>query len=326
MAKRFIERVRRGGGFDYVHDGQLVTNKDELAYFKSLGIPPAWKDVKIAASRNARILATGLDKADRLQYVYHPKFRAKQEHAKFERILRFAKALPSLRRQIRRDLARPKIDQRRVLAAVIELMDTEHFRVGNEVYARENQSYGLTTMRSKHVNVRSNQILFHFTGKSGQDHLKRITDRRIVKLIKQLDELPGYEIFKYYGADGQLQTVDSAEVNSYIKELMGDEFTAKDFRTWGGTIIAASELIQIERPTSLRERRKVVTICVNTVAKRLGNTPAIARASYIDPRIIKAFVESNELTNAARALGQIKKLPHLTNEEHCVLALLEKAA
>ncbi len=326
MAKRFIERVRRRRGFDYRHDGQPVTAKTELAYFKSLGIPPAWREVKIALSPNARILATGLDQADRLQYIYHPKFRARQERAKFERILRFARALPGLRRRLKQDLARPKIDQRRVLAAVIELMATEHFRVGNEIYARENQSYGLTTLRSKHINVRANQILFHFTGKSGKEHLRRITDQRIVKLIKQLDELPGYEIFKYYDADGQLQTVDSIDVNNYIKAVMGDEFTAKDFRTWGGTLLAAAELARAERPSSRSERKKTVTRCVRQVAQKLGNTPAIARGSYIDPRIIKAFVDSDDLRKVATAIGGLKKSPYLSNDEHCVLALLEKTA
>jgi DNA topoisomerase-1 len=327
MATRYINRQRTGQkSFQYFHDGRQITSKAELAYFKSIGVPPAWKDVKIAASHNARIQATGVDKAGRLQYIYHPKFRAKQEREKFERILRFARALPKMRRVTREHLALPGLPREKVLACVVQLMDKAYFRVGNEIYAKENQSYGLTTLRSKHTTVRGDTIVFDFIGKSGQEHLKKVTDKKLAKIVKALDDLPGYEIFKYIDEDGQLRDIHSDDVNAYIKEVMGEEFSAKDFRTWGGTLLATMELSQTERSHHITERKKAVTECVKKVAQKLGNTPAIARASYIDPRIIKAYVDTNDLYKVREAVKTLRRADYLTSDEHCVLNLLEKSA
>lgn len=327
MATRYIERQRTGQrSFKYFHDGKQVASKSELAYFKSIGVPPAWRDVKIAASHNARIQATGIDKAGRLQYIYHPKFRARQEKEKFERILRFAKALPKMRRLTREHLALPGLPREKVLACIVQLMDKAYFRVGNEVYAKENQSYGLTTLRSKHTRVWGDTIIFDFIGKSGQPHLKKVTDKKLAKIVKQLDELPGYEIFKYVGEDGEMHDIHSDDVNDYIKELMGEEFSAKDFRTWGGTLLASMELSQTERSHHINERKRTVTECVKKVAQKLGNTPAIARASYIDPRIIRAYVITNDLYKVRAAVKGLRRADYLTADEHCVLNLLEKSA
>jgi len=326
MATRYIERTRTGKrSFKYFHDGKEVTSKAEVAYFKSIGVPPAWQQVKIAASHNARIQATGIDKAGRLQYIYHPKFRARQEKEKFERILRFAKALPKMRRLTREHLALPGLPREKVLACIVQLMDKAYFRVGNEIYAKENQSYGLTTLRSKHTRVWGDTIIFDFIGKSGQPHLKKVTDKKLAKIVKQLDELPGYEIFKYVGEDGEMHDIHSDDVNDYIKELMGEEFSAKDFRTWGGTLLASMELTQTERSHHLSERKKAVAECVKKVAQKLGNTPAIARASYIDPRIIKAYVDTNDLYKVREAVKTLRRADYLTADEHCVLNLLEKS-
>lgn len=325
MAKQKIERVRAGRGFVYFKDGRQITAKENLAYFKSLGIPPAWQEVRIASSRAAKIQATGLDKAGRLQYIYHPVFRARQERAKFERILRFAKALPRMRRLTNEHLNRPNLDERKVLACIVRLMDQAYFRVGNEVYARDNESYGLTTIRSRHTQVKGSTIIFDFVGKSGQKHRKEVTDKRLAKIVKTLDELPGYEVFKYYGDDGELRDVKSDDVNEYIKEIMGEEFSAKDFRTWGGTLLAAGELASMERDRSIRERKKAVTVCVHKVAQKLGNTPAIARASYIDPRIIKAYVDTNDLVKVRQTVQTMERQSNLSADEQCVLQLLEKA-
>jgi DNA topoisomerase I len=325
MAKQTIERVRVGKGFHYYDDGKQVANKEELAYFKSLGIPPAWKEVRISKSRSAKIQATGLDKAGRLQYIYHPVFRARQERAKFERILRFAQALPRMRRITNEHLNHPQLDQQKVLACIVRLMDQAYFRVGNEVYARDNESYGLTTIRSRHTQVKGDTIIFDFVGKSGQKHRKEITDKRLAKIVKKLDELPGFEVFKYYDQSGQLHDVKSDDVNEYIKRIMGEEFSAKDFRTWGGTLLAAGQLAQIERDRSLRERKKAVTQCVRMVAQKLGNTPAIARASYIDPRVIRAYVDNDDLAKVRRTVQSMDRKSYLSADEHCVLHLLEKA-
>lgn len=326
MASRYVERRRTGKkSFEYYHDGKKVAAKADLDYFKSIGIPPAWKDVKIAASRNARIQATGVDNAGRLQYIYSPKFRAKQEKEKFERILRFAKALPKMRKITRDHLAMTGLPREKVLACIIQLMDKAYFRVGNEIYAKENQSYGLTTLRSKHTRVWGDTIIFDFIGKSGQAHLKKVTDKRLAKIVKQLDELPGYEIFKYTGEDGELHDIRSDDVNDYIKDVMGEEFSAKDFRTWGGTLLASIELSQTERSRHLAERKKVVSDCVKVVAQKLGNTPAIARASYIDPRVIKAYVDTNDLYKVREAVKSLRRAEYFTADEHCVLNLLEKS-
>ncbi|HET9721681.1 MAG TPA: hypothetical protein VFP32_01475 [Candidatus Saccharimonadales bacterium] len=327
MATRYVERQRTGKkSFNYYHDGRPVTGKAELAYFKSIGVPPAWQEVKIAASHNARIQATGIDKAGRLQYIYHPKFRARQEKEKFERILRFAKALPKMRRMTREHLALPGLPLEKVLACIVQLMDKAYFRVGNEIYAKENQSYGLTTLRSKHTRVRGDTIIFDFIGKSGQPHLQKVTDKRLAKIVKQLDDLPGYEIFKYIGENGELHDIHSDDVNAYIKDVMGEEFSAKDFRTWGGTLLASIELSQTERSHHISERKKAVTECVKKVAAKLGNTPAIARASYIDPRVIKAYVVTNDLVKVRQAVKSLRRAEYLTADEHCVLNLLEKSA
>jgi len=325
MSTRYIERQRTGTrSFQYFHDGHRLSNKDELAYFKSLGIPPAWKDVKIAASHNAKIVATGVDKAGRLQYIYNAKFRARQEKEKFERILRFARALPKMRRITDEHLKLPGLPREKILACIMQLMDKAYFRVGNEQYAKENQHYGLTTLRSKHTEVKGDTIIFDFVGKSGQKNLKEITDKRLAKIVKKLDELPGYEIFKYVGEDGVLHDIHSEDVNEYIKEVMGEEFSAKDFRTWGGTLLASIELSETERSHSKSERKKAVTECVKKVAQKLGNTPAIARASYIDPRVIKAYVDTNELYKVREAVKKLSRAAYFTSDEHCVLNLLEK--
>jgi DNA topoisomerase-1 len=326
MAKRFVERQRTGAkSFQYSNDGQPITAKHELAYFKSLGVPPAWQQVKIAASHNARIQATGVDKAGRLQYIYHPKFRARQEKEKFERILRFARALPKMRRTTAKHIALPGLPREKVLACIIQLMDKAYFRVGNEVYAKENQSYGLTTLRSKHTRVWGDTIIFDFIGKSGQAHLKKVTDKHLAKIVKKMDELPGYEVFKYEDEDGELHHIDSEDVNEYIKDVMGEEFSAKDFRTWGGTLLASIELSESKRSRSVSERKKAVTECVKKVAQKLGNTPAIARASYIDPRVIKAYVVTNDLAKVRAAVKTLRRAEYFTADEHCVLNLLEKS-
>jgi DNA topoisomerase I len=327
MATRYIERRRTGKkAFQYFHDGRQITGKQELAYFKSIGIPPAWQEVKISASHNARIQATGIDKAGRLQYIYHPKFRAHQEREKFERILRFARALPHMRRTTMKHLAQPGLPREKVLACIVQLMDKAYFRVGNEIYAKENQSYGLTTLRSKHTRVWGDTIIFDFIGKSGQPHLKKVTDKRLAKIIKKLDELPGYEIFKYTDEDGEIHDIHSDDVNEYIKDIMGEEFSAKDFRTWGGTLLASIELSQTERSHHISERKKAVTECVKKVAQKLGNTPAIARASYIDPRVISAYVVTNDLYKVREAVKSLRRAEYFTADEHCVLHLLEKHA
>jgi DNA topoisomerase-1 len=327
MAQQFITRHKQGKSFSYSLNDEIIRDKTELDYYKSLRIPPAWHDVHIAKNKRSKVLATGVDKAGRLQYIYNPSFRARQEQAKFERVLRFARALPHMRRIVDKDLQRPKLDYQKVMATIIAIMDRTYIRVGNDSYAKENGSYGLTTLRSKHTSVEGSTVTFDFIGKSGKHHVKHITDKTLAAVVRQLDNLPGYEVFKYYGDNDQLKDVKSADVNAYIKEVMGEEFSAKDFRTWAGTLIASAELAIAERAESERERKKAVTACVQKVAKKLGNTPAIARASYIDPRIIKSFMDGDDLRKVSATVKtmQLKKgEEYLSPDERCVLSVLEK--
>lgn len=326
---QMITRQIAGKKMLFFENGRQIAAKEDIAYYKSLGVPPAWQDVKIAKNRRAKILATGVDKAGRLQYVYHPSFRARQEEAKFERILRFARALPGMRRIVDKDLRRADLDYQKVMASIVAIMDRTYIRVGNDTYARENQSYGLTTLRSKHTTVEGSTVTFRFTGKSGKRHVKRITDRTLARVVRKLDDLPGYEVFKYYDETGRLKDVKSSDVNAYIKDVMGEEFSAKDFRTWAGTLIASAELALAERAESERERKKAITACVKNVARKLGNTPAVARSSYIDPRIIKSFMDGDDLRKVRTTVETMKTAEDektLSTEERCVLAILEKTA
>lgn len=321
-AVRTISRHKRGRGFVYTQSGTTLTDDTLVSWIQSLAIPPAWSDVTISHSPRAKVYATGYDQAGRQQAIYNPAFRSKRERLKFDRILRFAEALPKLRRQVERDLARQRLGKEKVLACIVRLIDTAYFRVGNERYAAENHSYGITTLRHKHLDISGNTVTFEFTGKSGQQHLKQITDKQIARIVKQLDELPGYEIFRYKDARGAMHDIGSKDVNEYIKTYMGEEFSAKDFRTWGGTLLATTELLAAERFADKKQRQKLVTSIVKNVAKRLGNTPTIARGSYIDPRVIAAYVDSGDITRVQRAMVNMRPRQYLSRDEQCVLQLL----
>lgn len=307
----------------YIGPNGRVRDKKTLDFIASLAIPPAWDMVTIAGSPNAKVLVIGQDAAGRTQCIYNPKFRARQEKLKFDRILRFADALPRLRRQVTKDLVRKRLVKDKVLACIIRLIDEAYFRVGNEKYAKENQSYGITTLRSKHTDVRGDTVTFDFIGKSGKQHVKSITDKQIARIVKQLDELPGYEIFRYIDASGKLHDIESDDVNAYIKNYMGEEFSAKDFRTWGGTLLATSQLLALERMRHHADRQKQVVDVVRSVAERLGNTPAVARSSYIDPRVINAYTESTRLEKIKVTMEKMRPRKYLSRDEQCVLRLLE---
>lgn len=318
-------RKKIGKNFHYFDDGHEITDPKIIERIRSLVIPPAWKNVTISSSPTAKVQATGIDKAGRTQALYHPDFRARQEKAKFERILSFAEHLPAMRRQVEKDLAKRTLSKEKVLACIVKLMDEEYFRVGNDIYAKSHQTYGITTLRSKHATITHSSVTFDFTGKSGQKHHKVIKDRQIARIIRQLDELPGYEIFEYIDENGAVHPIHSADVNAYIKQYMGEEFTAKDFRTWGGTLLATAALASAKRTKTERERKKVVTACIKRVAKKLGNTPAVARSSYIDARVLDAYMHSDELTEMAQAIAAIKPKKYLKSEEMFTLELLKKS-
>jgi len=322
-ASRAITRYKKGKSFAYKTRAGEVTDQETLERIKSLVIPPAWTDVMIDPSPKARVLAKGHDQAGRQQAIYNPNFRKKQDKLKFDRTLRFATKLPKLRRQLKKDLNRRKMDKQKVLATIVTLIDQAYFRVGNEKYAKQNKSYGVTTLRSKHTDVRGNTVTFNFIGKSGKEHTKKITDKQIAGIVKRLDELPGQEIFRYQDDEMNMHDIHSADVNAYIKASMGDEFTAKDFRTWGGTLVATTLLIAAERSVNEKERTKIITQVVKETAEKLGNTPAIARSSYIDPRVIAAYDKASGIKSMKESLEKIRPRKFMSRDEMRLLHLLK---
>lgn len=324
----YYYRNRRGKGFVYVDkNGHTVTDDKLKACFKSLVIPPAWKKVEINTSTRAKIWATGFDAKGRKQYIYNSKFRIKQEAQKFDRILRFAARLEHMRRVTGQHLRMRKPKREKVLATMVRLLETAFFRPGNEFYAKENQSYGLTTLRSKHLEVVGNEMIFSYKGKSGQQQERHVLDARLTKIVQELDEMPGYEIFKYIDESKNIQDVKSNDLNEYIREIMGQEFSAKDFRTWAGTVIAAMALDEIGAVEASEQKKlsKNIREAVVRVSEKLGNTPAIARSSYIDPRIIDNYGQGKTLSYFKREVNKMLKTNEkLSVEELGVLCLLKR--
>lgn len=321
----FVSRRKVRGGYHYYDGEQRITDIDTIERITRLAIPPAWSDVEIARTKGAKIQARGTDSAGRRQSIYHPTFRIRQEKLKYDRILRFAQNLPALRRTIDKDLARRRLDKEKVLACIVKLIDEAYFRVGNDRYAKEHHTYGVTTLRSKHAKITGTTVTFDFVGKSGQEHVKKISDPQLARIIKQLDELPGYEIFRYKDSDGTMHDLHATDVNDYIKRNMGEEFTAKDFRTWGGTLLATSAILkeELEANATSSAQKKIITAVVKRVAKRLGNTPAIAKSSYIDPRVFVAFEDRSRLVKLKTSMQSMRPKKYLSIDEQCVLELLK---
>jgi DNA topoisomerase IB len=291
-----ITRCKRGRSFQYLGPGgKRVTDEDVLARIRALAIPPAYTKVWICQNERGHLQATGRDARLRKQYRYHAKWRNVRDQDKFERILEFGKALPALRRRLRKDLALPGLPREKVLALVVSLLEETMIRVGNDAYAKENNSFGLTTLRSRHVAARRGRIEFHFRGKSGQWRDVELDDRRLVKAVRKVQELPGQRLFQYLDDDGQRQPVDSGMVNAYLRDVTGGEFTAKDFRTWGGTVNAVAVLAATAMPDTGGERAVKATLAaaVKDVAAVLGNTPAVCRASYIHPEVFAGWLDGD---------------------------------
>jgi len=290
-----ISRRRAGNGFGYRSpDGARVTDPVTLARIRSLAVPPAWTDVWIAPSPRGHIQATGRDARGRKQYRYHLLWQQTRDAAKFERMIDFCRALPRLRRHVERDLRRRGLPRAKVTAAVIRLLEASLIRVGNEEYARENRSYGLTTLRNRHATVGSTVLKFTFRGKAGVRHTVGIRDRRLARVVKACQELPGQRLFEYVDENGEVQPVDSDDVNEYLRHAMGDDFSAKDFRTWAGTLLAVRALQQIDGEAGAKEpTKKTLTQAVKKVADELGNTAAVCRKCYIHPAVIGAYLDGS---------------------------------
>ena len=286
-----IRRRQSGSDFVYIDpDEQPISDEDTLARIKSLVIPPAWTSVWISPDPNGHIQAVGWDAKGRKQYRYHPEYRRVRDLVKFDRMRAFGKALPRIRRAIERDLSRKGMPRRKLLAALVKLLETTYIRVGNEEYAEENGSFGLTTLRNQHVQVLGDRLKFKFRGKSGQNHEITVQDARLARIIKRCKDIPGSCLFEYIDEDGSPQSVDSGEVNEYLKEVSGGDFTAKDFRTWGGTCLAASYLLEkCALQEEDRATKAAVVDVVKQVASKLGNKPATCRKYYIHPSVMDCY-------------------------------------
>lgn len=293
-----IRRTVSGKGFRYHDaDGSLIRDEATLARLRALAIPPAWTDVWICPRASGHIQATGRDVKGRKQYRYHEGWSSHASETKFERLSSFARALPRLRKRVETDLNRRGVSREKVLATAVRLLEITLIRVGNAQYAKQNRSYGLTTLHKRHLDLEGTALTFAFKGKSGVEHEVKVRDRRLATVVRSLRELPGQQLFKYRNADGDLCILTSDDVNAYIREAMGDQFSAKDFRTWAGTVSAARALREMEPPASPTEAKRKITVCVKAVAGLLGNTPTVCRSSYVHPKVFELF-ERGELAGA----------------------------
>jgi DNA topoisomerase-1 len=316
-----VRRVRAGKGFRYVDgSGRTITDASELRRIRALAIPPAWTDVRICPRADGHIQATGRDAKGRKQYRYHPRWREVRDETKFGRMIAFAGALPAIRARVARDASLSGLPREKVLAVVTQLLERTLIRVGNEEYARQNRSYGLTTMRGKHVEVAGEKISFRFRGKSGKEHVIDVRDRRLATIIRRCQDLPGQELFQYVDGEGRVHSVGSADVNAYLREAAGDDFSAKDFRTWYGTLLAARALG--EHAKCGAPLKKHVAGAITWVAEKLGNTPAVCRKSYVHPSVIARYMRG-ELAPSRPPAAPARRPAKLAPDERALVALLK---
>lgn len=323
-----IRRRRAGKGFHYVGpDGKAIRNPETLQRIKALAIPPAWTDVWISPDPNGHLQATGRDAKGRKQYRYHTRWRQLRDVVKYDRMLAFGEALPKIRERTAHDLALPGMPREKVLATVVELLEKTRIRVGNEEYRREYESFGLTTLRDDHVRVSDSIMSFDFRGKGGKWHRIKLASARLARVVRHLQELPGYVLFQYVDEKGVHRTIESQDVNDYLRQISGGDFTAKDFRTWAGTVIAARYLRELEFCWSERQCKQQVAHAVERVAEELGNTPTVCRKCYIHPGVIDAYVRRQlGPIETGRADGRRRRTPYgLSEEEQALLEFLRSS-
>ena len=319
-------RKTKGDDFDYFDtEGRKIRDETRLLRIKRLAIPPAYTNVWICPTPNGHIQATGRDARGRKQYRYHERWREVRDENKYDRMIVFAKALPKLRRRVTRDLKRRGLPREKVLATVVQLLERTFIRIGNEEYAKENKSFGLTTMRNHHVDVTATKLKFRFRGKSGKEHEVDVTDRRLAKIIRQLQDLPGQEVFQYVNGDGEVRTVSSQDVNDYLRELTGEDFTAKDFRTWAGTVLAAMALNGQDPFENKSQAKKNIKDAISAVAKILGNTPAVCRKCYVHPAVLESYLDGAMIEGLKQKTAETleRKRGDLRSEEAAVMSFLQ---
>ncbi|HEX4708683.1 MAG TPA: DNA topoisomerase IB [Candidatus Udaeobacter sp.] len=315
-------RKPNGDNFEYSDaDGKPIRDEQRLLRIKRLAIPPAWTDVWICPSPNGHIQATGRDARRRKQYRYHERWREVRDENKFGRVAAFATALPKIRRRVTQDVKLPGLPREKVLATVVRLLERTFIRIGNEEYARENKSFGLTTMKNRHVKVKGTQLRFRFRGKSGRQHEVQVSDSRIAKIVAKCQDLPGQDLFQYVSDEGEVRDVTSQDVNDYLREITSEDFTAKDFRTWAGTVLAAVALNEQGTFETKKQAKANIKTAICAVAELLGNTPAICRKCYVHPAILEAYQIRNQIAglNGAGARSGNVDLPRA---ERAVLKFL----
>ena len=319
-------RRKQGRYWAYFDEnGDRVTDRDTIDRLNAIALPPAYENAWFCKDDNGHLQATGVDARGRKQYRYHPKWRVIRDETKFDRMIGFAQALPQIRQETDRDIRRQGMPRQKVLATVVRLLEKTLIRVGNDEYAKQNRSYGLTTLRDGHVDVKGSKVRFTFRGKSGISHTIDLDDRRLARIVRACRDIPGYDLFQYLDDNGKRQVVGSADVNSYLKEISGEDYTSKDFRTWAGTVHAADVLRACGPCASRTEARRNIVKAVESVAKRLGNTRAVSKKCYIHPTIFDAYVDG--LMTKMRVVKRNGRSPHALSEcESAVLALLQKTA
>jgi DNA topoisomerase-1 len=320
-----IARRRRGAGFVYVGaDGAIIRSATVLERIRALAVPPAWTNVWICADPRGHLQATGRDAKGRKQYRYHAAWRAHRDETKFDRLQAFADVLPLIRRRTNADLSQSGLPRSKVLATIVQLLEKSLIRVGNEEYVRQNQSFGLTTLRARHVRVNGDTLRFQFRGKSGVRHSVKVNDRRLARVVTHCRDLPGQELFQYLDEAGEAQVVDSGDINGYLQEITGEDFTAKDFRTWSGTVLAATALRQMPPPGTRRQTERHVNVTIEAVAGLLGNTPTVCRKSYVHPGIVDAYRDGTMAAVLSRRLKASSRTAGLRADEVAVLVLLKQ--
>ncbi len=325
--KKGYTRKKAGKGFSYLDEkGERLTDEGELERVKALVIPPAWTDVWVSKSPKGHLQATGRDDKGRKQYIYHPKWQAARSLTKFGRMIEFGKQLPKLRAKIHEDIGSRNLDRRKVTALVLSLMDNALIRIGNRHYAKSNKSYGLTTLRDKHVQIKGSSIKFSFKGKKGVEHEIDLDDRRLASLVKKCRDIPGYDLFQYFDENGERQTLESGDVNEYLREATAEDFTAKDFRTWGGTVKMVECLERVIEEESEMDKEKHIKEAVKEVAKGLGNTPSVCSKYYIHPEVVNLFREDKLIEYLKHHHATSAEIAHLSGTEGFVLKMLEQVA
>ena len=316
--KLCVVRKKIGRGFAYFKNGEKVTDPLEIERYKKMVIPPNWKNVRICDLQQGHLQVVGRDDKNRKQYIYHPSWSKLRNETKFFKMTAFGKILPKIRKQVEKDLDLPELNKRKVLALVIRLMEETHIRIGNDYYAKNNKTYGLSTLRTRHVETFGNRLKFNFTGKRGKNHSVTVRNKKLIKLVNKCEEIPGWELFKFYDENGEKHSIDSGMINEYIQEITGNIFSAKDFRTWSATKIFFETLKDLGYAEDEKQNKKIIITAYDAVAKGLGNTRAVCRSYYVHPQVVELYENGgivpffekikNETETNYTALSEIEKV------------------